>query len=343
MNSDDNQAELRSEQAFAELFGNAAPRAAPPTADEAQVRDAVYAEWRGLMQRRSRRRRFTSYALAASVLIAVFAGLGLLRDPSVSFGIQQVATIGKQFGLVIIRTDGEGVREAAVSVRGDDIVETLASAGIELGWHDGGSLRLDENTIVVFEAIDQIYLQKGRIYFDSVNSPLSSRVKKSGPVELRIRTDDGVVQHLGTQYMLEVNSDGLAISVREGKVSIDGARGVATAGQQLSILAGGIMETKETNVYGDQWQWIEKTAPAVKLGGRRVVEALAWVGRETGRSIEFSTPVAEAIANKESLVGFNVETNLNPARALYIFAEMADLQVRVDGGIILVRERTLEE
>ena len=342
MNSNNEQAELQSEQAFAELLGCVSPRPTPPIADEAQVRTAVHAEWRSLIQHRSRRRQFISMALAASVLLTVFTALNLLRDPMGSFGAQQVATIGKQFGPVVIRTQGEIVRDTVASIRGSDVVETLADAGLELSWHDGGSLRLDENTTVVFEAINQIYLKKGRVYFDSVDNPLSFGVGHSGLVELQIRTDSGVVRHLGTQYMLEATADGLIISVREGEVSFDGNKGLAKAGQQLAISHSGRIGIEETDVYGDEWQWIQKTAPAVSLGGRRVAEALAWVGRETGRSIEYATPAAEAIASDFSLIGFGAETNLNPSRALYMFAEMADLNVRIEGGVIVVRERTFE-
>jgi len=342
MSSNNEQAELQSEQAFADLLGNASPRKTPPAADKAQIRAAVHAEWQGLVQRRSQRRHFTSMALAASVLLAVFVGLGLLRDPQGSFAAQQVATIGQQFGPVIIRTQDEVASEAVASIKGSDIVETRSDAGLELGWHDGGSLRLDENTIVVFEAVDQIYLQKGRIYFDSVDSPLSSRVAQPGLVKLRIRTDSGVVSHIGTQYMISADEDGLTISVREGEVSYDEMKSLAKAGEKLEVSVDGSLEIEETDVYGDEWQWIEKTAPAVKLGGRPVAEALVWVGRETGRSIEYVTPAAKAIASEFNLVGFYVEMKFNPARALFLVAEMADLNVQVDGGKIVVRERTRE-
>jgi hypothetical protein len=143
--------------------------------------------------------------------------------------------------------------------------------------------------------------------------------------------------------MIEANADGLTISVREGEVSYEGMRSVAKAGQKLKISTDGSIEIEETEVYGDEWQWIGKTAPAVSLGGRRVAEALAWVGRETGRSIKYATPAAETIASNFSLIGFNAETNLNPVRALFIFAEVADLNVHIDGGEIVVYERTPEK
>ena len=130
MNSDNERAEFRSDQAFADLFDSASPRPMPPVADEAQVRDAVYAEWQGLMKARSRRRHFSSMALAASVLLAVFVGLGLLRDPTESFRAQQVATIGQQFGPVIIRTQGEIAGSDVASIKGSDIIETRSDAGL---------------------------------------------------------------------------------------------------------------------------------------------------------------------------------------------------------------------
>ena len=232
MNSNDERTESRSEQAFVELFGNASPRPTPPAADEVKVRDAVHVEWQSLMQHRSRRRHFTSMALAASVLLTVFAGLSLLRDPMESFGAQQVATMGEQFGPVVIRTQGEMAGDSVASIRGSDTVETLSDAGLELGWHGGGSLRLDENTIVEFEAIDQIYLRQGRVYFDSVDSPMSSRSGYVGPVDLHIRTNSGVVRHLGTQYMIEAKANGLTISVREGEVSFDEMHRASDMGYQ---------------------------------------------------------------------------------------------------------------
>ena len=326
--------ELRSDDAFAELLGKASPRPAPPSMDEALIREAVHAEWQLVSGRQLRRRHITSFALAASVLLAVFATLNLLRAPVSDIRNQHMATIEKQFGEINVNSRIANAVEMA-AIEGGAVVETGPESGLALGWHDGGSLRIDENSMVVFEAVNQIYLDFGRVYFDSEQSSLSSRPAKRGAVELSIRTDHGVLRHLGTQYMARAGADALVISVREGVVSIDGdiiAR--ASAGQKFAISASGSLTINDTNGI-DDWEWVEKSTPAVNLNGRFVAEALAWVSRESGRTVRYASDAAEMVANEAQLRG-NME--LPPTRALDIFMMTVDLNARIEGEVIVVSE-----
>jgi ferric-dicitrate binding protein FerR (iron transport regulator) len=282
-----------------------------------------------------RRRRITSFALAASVLLAIFATLNLWRDPRVDISDLQLATIEKQFGEISVNSRiANAIRMAAIE--GGDSVATGSDSGLALGWHDGGSLRIDENTTVVFEAENQIYLQQGRVYFDSEAGPLSSQPAKIGIVDLSIRTDHGVLRHLGTQYMTQVGTDGLVISVREGLVSIDGdVTARASAGQQFAISGSGELSINDTNGV-DDWEWIEKSTPAVSLDGRFVAEALEWVSRESGKRIRYASAEAEALARAETLRG---DFDMEPSRALEIFMMMVDLNARPDGNVIVVSKQ----
>jgi len=326
--------ELRSDEAFAELLGKVPPRSAPPAADEALIREAVHAKWQLVSGRHVRRHHITSFALAASVLLAVFATMNLLRDPVSDIRNQKMATIEKQFGDISVNARIAGDVEMAV-IEGGAVVETGSESGLALGWHDGGSLRIDENTMVVFEAVNQIYLEYGRVYFDSREGPLSLQPAKSGAVKLSIRTDHGVVRHLGTQYMTRVGADELVISVREGVVSIDGhVTARASAGQQFAISGSGELSISETNGI-DDWEWVEDATPAVNLNGRFVAEALEWVSRESGRSISYASEGAEMLANQAQLRG---DMELPPTRALEIFMMTVDLNARIEGEVIVVSE-----
>lgn len=326
--------ELRSDEAFAELLSKAPPRPAPPATDEALIRAAVHAEWQKVSGGHVRRRHITSFALAASVVLAVFATLNLLRDPIVDFSNQQMATIEKQFGEFSVNSRIANAVQVA-AIEGGDLVETGSDSGLALGWHDSGSLRIDENTTVVFEAADQIYLQQGRVYFDSEAGPLSSQPAKIGAVELSIRTDHGVLRHLGTQYMTRVDAEELVVSVREGVVSIDGnVTARASAGQQFAISASGSLAIDDTNGV-DDWAWVEKSTPAVNLNGHFVAEALAWVSRESGRTVSYASEGAERVARQAQLRG-NME--LPPTRALDIFMMTVDLNARIEGEVIVVSE-----
>jgi ferric-dicitrate binding protein FerR (iron transport regulator) len=326
--------ELRSDEAFAELLSKAPPRPTPPATDEALIREAVYAEWRKVSAGHVRRRHITSFALAASVVLAVFATLSLLRDPVADISNQQMATIEKQFGEFSINSGIANAVQVA-AIEGGDLVETGPESGLALSWHDGGSLRIDENTAVVFEAADQIYLQQGRVYFDSEAGPLSSQPAQSDAIEFSIRTDHGLLRHLGTQYMTRVGADELVISVREGVVSIDGkVTARASAGQQFAISASGSLSINDTNGV-DDWEWVEKSTPAVNLNGHFVAEALAWVSRESGRSLSYASEGAEMLARETQLRG---DMELPPTRALDIFMMTVDLNVRIDGEVIVVSE-----
>ena len=75
MNRMNQEQDLRSERALEELLGKAEPRPLPPQQDEKLIRQAVRAEWDQVTNRRVRTRRMTQFALAASVLLAVFASL----------------------------------------------------------------------------------------------------------------------------------------------------------------------------------------------------------------------------------------------------------------------------
>lgn len=326
--------ELRSDEAFAALLSKAPPRPVPPAEDEALVREAVHAEWKKVAGGHVRRRRMTSFALAASVLLAAIAMFSLIRDPVGDITTLQMAAVEKQFGEVLINSRSSLAGQLA-SISGGDVVETGAGSGLALGWHDGGSLRIDENTAVVFEAENRIYLREGRVYFDSVPGPLSASASGDDAANLAIRTDHGLVRHLGTQYMTEVGDDELVISVREGIVSIDGnVAARASAGQQFAISASGELAIHDTNGV-DDWEWVEKSTPAVDLDGRLVAEALEWVSRESGRTISYTSEHAERLANETQLRG---NMQLPPSRALEIFMLTVDLNARIEGEVIVVSE-----
>jgi ferric-dicitrate binding protein FerR (iron transport regulator) len=326
--------ELRSDEAFAALLRNAPPRPVPPAADETLIREAVHAEWQKIASGRVRRRRMTSFALAASVVLAVVATFNLMRDPLSDIATLQIAAIEKQFGEVVVNSRNASAGQLA-SISGGDAVETGSDSGLALGWHEGGSLRIDENTAVVFEAENRIYLREGRVYFDSVTDPLSASASSDGPANLAIRTEHGLVRHLGTQFMTKVGDDQLVITVREGIVSIDGnVTARASAGQQFAISASGELSINDTNGV-DGWEWIEKSTPAVDLDGRLVAEALEWVGRESGRKINYASEAAERLANETRLRG---NMQLPPSRALEVFMLTVDLNARIEGEVIVVSE-----
>jgi hypothetical protein len=73
----------------------------------------------------------------------------------------------------------------------------------------------------------------------------------------------------------------------------------------------------------------------VNLHGRLIHEALEWVSRESGRTIQYTSAGAEALARTESLKG---DFEFEPSRALEIFMLTVDLTARIEGTVIVVSE-----
>jgi ferric-dicitrate binding protein FerR (iron transport regulator) len=209
-------------EALEDLLRHAPPRPTPSQEDEVAVRAAVRQEWRELTDRRQKRRRIAQYAIAATVLVGVFAGFNAFRGPTVE--AVQVATIEKNIGPVYLLGEQAELRETAdlANIVSGQIIVTGADAGLSIAWGSGGSIRIDENSRIEFTDSQSVFLESGRVYFDSQNTPMVAGIDKVGELGVTLRTEFGDVEHLGTQYMTEVAADTLIVSVREGRVAIDG-------------------------------------------------------------------------------------------------------------------------
>ena len=279
------------------LLAQAEPRLIPPAETERAVRDAVRAEWQSATTRRRSRRRILQFAAAASVLLAVFAAVNIIRDTGVT--PIEVAAIGKSHGTIYLLGERSELTEmpAVETVLAGQTIVTGEGAGIGLAWHGGGSLRIDARTTVEFLSADSIYLRDGRVYFDS---------RSDGDVShLVVDTAHGDVRHVGTQFMAAVDTLTLVVAVREGAVTVSRRSGEdqATAGQRLEFVGDAGPSFSNISATAAQWAWVEATAPTLDFSGRSTYEFLAWVGRETGYQLLFESAEAEQLARDGRLVG----------------------------------------
>jgi ferric-dicitrate binding protein FerR (iron transport regulator) len=322
MNQINKEKELRSERALEELLGKAEPRPMPPRQDEEMIRQAVRAEWHRMAGRRVRSRHVTRFAFAASIVLAVFAGLLALRGAFDRTQLQQVASIEKQFGVITMLDEGQ-------------VVETGSGSGLTLAWHDGGSLRFDGNTRVEFDSASEIYLRSGRIYFDSMPGGAPIVIRDPDRAKLTIRTGAGTVRHYGTQFVTQTDGNELSVSVREGRISVEGALGkeFASAGQKLTMTRNGRTSINSIGTSGSEWQWIEKTSPSFTLDNRPIIEFLTWVSRETGQPLRFESERAEQLVRTEDLRGV---VEMEPSRALRTYMQAVSVSWRIEEGVIVI-------
>lgn len=273
--------------------------------------------------------------MAATIIAGVFAGSFLIREPVVD--VVQVATIEKSFGPVYLLGEQAELRptDDLSRVMSTQTIVTGNEAGLALAWGRGGSLRIDEGSRVRFTSEREVFLEDGRVYFDST-SRLIAGIDAGDVPGFTLHTEFGEVRHVGTQYMTGVGTDGLVVSVREGSVSIDGTFHDETisAGQQAKFMGRQRPAILSISRNSEAWDWVARTTPAVDVDGRTLHEFLLWAAREMGLELRFEGD-AEAVARVAILRG-TIDTE--PADALRLRLATAALEWRIEGGVIYITD-----
>lgn len=323
------------DESLEQLLSKASPRPVPDDVATAVAREAVRAEWQAVTGKHRTKKNMVGFAVAATILVAVFSLFNQFRVPDTA--MVQVASIQKSFGPIFI------VGEQSVLTRADNLevihagqtIVTGEESGIAFAWAEGGSLRFDANTTVEFRDDDSVYLHSGRVYFDSTPSELISGIDVADIGSFKIETKYGVVSHVGTQFMTQLESDELRVSVREGRVAVVGTYypGTALRGQQLKFSGRQRPVVLDILEYGDAWDWIGRTSPTIDVDGKSAHEFLDWIGRELGRNIEYSDETMEQLARKAILKGRVVD---EPAIALRQRMATAAFEWRYEEGTIYV-------
>ena len=323
------------DQSLEQLLSKASPRPVPDEAGAIAAREAVMADWRVVAGRRRTRRKLIRFATAATILIGVVAFFTVLRAPTEDF--IRVASIQKSFGSVYVLGEQSEVTRAdqLSTVYAGQTIVTGSDAGMALSWGRGGSVRLDKSTEVEFSNDNTVRLQTGRIYFDSLPLELIARTDAGGAPSFQIETEHGTVSHFGTQFMTEVSSSDLKVSVREGQVEVEGRYYPHTASRGEQVVFSGRQHPVVLSVpsYGDTWDWIQHTSPPIDVDGRSVHAFLTWVGRELGMRVEYADEAVASLAHEALLEG-HVDTA--PAEALRLRMLTAALDWRFAEGVIYV-------
>ncbi len=328
--------DVRSDDALEQLLKKASPRPVPSRQDEAAVRSAVKAEWRSVTGKRRVRRNVFQFAMAATVLLGVFAVFSMFRVPVTD--AVEVASIEKSFGAIYLLGDEAELRETGElsSVFSGQTIVTGNDAGLALAWGKGGSLRVDRNSRVAFTSDNDIFLESGRIYFDSQPSPLVAGISTGGSPEFTVVTEHGEVIHTGTQFMTRTDSDALIVSVREGQVQIDGTfqRHTATPGEQVTFSGRQRPIVLSIGRSSQSWDWVPRTSPPIDVDGKTVSVFLNWACRELGLGLRYEGS-AETEAERGLLVG---TVDIEPADALRIRLASAALEYRIEEGVLIVSD-----
>lgn len=323
------------DNALEDLLRHTSPRPVPAAEDIVAAKAVLRDEWRNLTAQRRRHRRLVGCAVAATILVAAFAGFNMFRAPVVATA--QVASIEKSFGSVYLLGEQSELRETLdlSAVLSGQTILTGDGAGLALAWGTGGSLRVDEGTRIRFTDTRAVFLEQGRVYFDSTPMLLANFNAGNSPTFI-VETGLGEVRHIGTQYMTEVDGDKLIVSVREGQVSVDGRYRDhdVSSGQQATFTGQQRPSILSVSRSGEMWDWLQRTTPVADVDGKTMHEFLVWVCREMGLDLQFEGQ-AEAIAREAILKG---KIDTLPVDAMRYRLATADLQSRIDGGTVYISD-----
>lgn len=325
------------EQLLQSLFSHVTARERAPAEDETAVRKALHSEWLEIT-RRTKRRKYFTYSLAASVVLATVVGFNLVNQNRPALPLQQIAELKKQSGDIFVHQIGGqssgSTRLSNSHLYAGQVLNTGQNARLAIEMSGGETLKINENTRLAFTSANQLELLSGQIYVDSHQSKLPI----GGNNSLLIKTNVGVIQHLGTQYLATSNDSGVTISVREGKVLLATNRSetITTPGQQLNIGRSGEISIIAIATHGPIWEWTELVTPEFTLDGRSAHDFITWVGRETGHKVQYAPDGAELLAHSTELRG---SFDLQPMRALELMLQTSDLEPIVENGSILIRKR----
>ena len=303
-----------------DLLHQVGSREEPPFGMTEEVREAVHAEWRGLVANRSRQRRTTFFSIAASVIFAVILAGGALYWGGLAAG--PVASVAKVEGTPEVQSEaGSSAVRAAVDmeVNSGDRIRTLEGSRIALAFGPL-SVRVDERSTIEVAAVDRLVLHAGAVYVDAgANAAVDN--------DLVIVTSAGDVQHVGTQYQVRQRESGIVISVREGRVRIDRealATIDAAAGEMVSIARSGAVERGAISSQDASWQWTRTVAPSFNIDNRSLAAFLDWFSRETGKKIIYASPQAQVEAGRVVLRG-SIEA-MDPQTAMEVVLSTTTLR-----------------
>lgn len=161
-------------------------------------------------------------------------------------------------------------------------IKTNAESFATLTMLDNSQLRLNNKTTVHLLSASEIALDQGEIYHDADDA------NKTNP--LTIITNMGNIQHIGTRYLVNKNSNELQVSVRNGLVAIssDNVKRQLQAGKQITIKSTGIQSETDISSYDSLWHWTQVAAQPFSTQGKTLNDFIIWYAHENGYKINWN-------------------------------------------------------
>ncbi len=288
--------------------------------DGKKVYEKVHKTWRRGSMRAAFLRWTLPLGVAASAAIAVY-----IMAPPDTAPLQSVATVSR------VVSDGPLSSRYATgaTVYNGETISTGPEEGLSLLLARSESLRIDANTTIRMDAVDQFTLLNGRVYADS-----GQFVYRDGG--LKIETSFGLVTDVGTQFSVTASDASLEVAVREGRVDVqdENARYAAKVGERLKLAAGEPASVTEIDTHDEYWEWVTDLTPALNLTNKSLLDFLKWAARETGRELRFDSDESRMAAMRTDVHG-SID-GLTPDEALAAILATTTVHYRIENDRIII-------
>lgn len=306
--------------------------ARPVATEQAQARVKAIVEARWLEAAAPRTRRLPVWALAAAAAIVLaLLTVGILSRQNVPSGGDGlvIARVETRVGSVHLAGKAAPLDVGAGLLAGS-VLETDGGGRLLLRTADGYSVRIDVGSAVRLQSTGLLVLDRGAVYVESAPGAAGDREP------LIVRTPQGDVVDIGTQYEVRLEGPAVTVQVREGRAELrhDDRSYGADAGIALTLDASGKVSRRSIPLHGPLWDWVLAVSPPLDIEGRPLREFLDWVAHESGRTVVYAD-VTMARSSGEILLSGTIE-GLTPDEALTAVLPTCGLVHRFDDGYVII-------
>ena len=287
-------------------------------------------------QAATKKRRY--FAMAASL---AFVALSTWFYVLPVTDVDESATLAYSSGSFTVYHDAHSIDLApGESVPDGSLVQTNSRAfvGIRYGQHD---LRIGDRTKVRISS-NELNLQVGKLFVSNSDAASSAT---SGQSSVSVRTPNGVVRDIGTQFIVETDGSDTVAIVRKGVIKInsedvdtvlESAEGSA---QKATLKSGEPVMVESTLPRGDSWDWIYRGSAGFSVNGKSAKEFLEWASNEMGTDLTFDSEDTALLAEFSQLQGNAIVAD--PEKSLSIVLASVDLRAAVlETGDLYVERAT---
>ncbi|MCX7554198.1 FecR domain-containing protein [Marinicella sp. S1101] len=269
------------------------------------------------------------WAMAASVVFAAVLTIFTLQQQEPILVAKQIASISGFSGSVQFKTKGKAWQSLAIETEfnANTTIKTSDSGYLALTLADRSELRVDNNTELTIDS-GTINLIKGNIYHDTDD------VTQTLP--LLIQTNQGIVQHVGTRYVVSQKADQLNVAVRNGKVKFtatsDQNKQHTINANQLLTSSDAMIQVSAVNPYDSVWGWTFKSQANYQLDGKSLYEFVTWFARQTGLDVDWSGLQSNA---KRIRLSGNIK-NISSDQAIKTVFLSTQLNYNINNGVLQI-------